>query len=430
MENRELIVIGAGAAGLLAALSAAQEGVSVLLLEKMEKAGRKIRITGKGRCNITNTKGWDDFSKHIYPKNSLFKSAFFNLSNSKTIDLFEELGLETVIERGDRVYPKSGQAKDVVEVLVNSLNTMGVEIRYNSRVTDIKSSNGLLSELIWTENGKCISVCPKAVIIATGGLSYPTTGSDGDGYKFAEALGHSIVPCFPSLTALMPKEYDNSLVALLLKNVILRLFIGKDSVQEEFGDIEFTNNGLEGPIGLKVSRRAVRALINGEKVSLSIDLKPALSEAQLINRINREFDIKGKIRMADLLSKLLPRQLIDPFMKQHKLLPGKILSSQLPGEIYPIIESLKDWRIDIESYTSFERCVVTAGGVSLNDIVSKNMSSRIIKNLFFAGEIIDIDGDTGGYNLQIAFSTGYLAGKSASHLIRKSDSTLLELQQK
>ena len=426
MENRELVVIGAGAAGLLAALSAAEEGVSVLLLEKMEKAGRKIRITGKGRCNITNTKNWDDFSKHIYPKNSFFKSAFYNLTNSKTITLFEEIGLETIIERGDRVYPKSGQAKDVVDALVNRLSALGVEIRYNARVTDIKSIDGSVTELVWDENGSRKSVCPKAVIVATGGLSYPTTGSDGDGYKFAGNLGHNIVPCFPSLTALMPKGYDSSLESLVLKNVTLKLYIGKDAVQEEFGDVEFTNNGLEGPLGLRVSRKAVKALLNGEKVFITIDLKPALSEVQLINRINREYDTNGKIRITDLLPRLLPKQLIEPFMKQNKLLTGKILSSQLPGEIYPIIDSLKNWKLEIESFTSFERCVITAGGVSVNDIVSKNMSSRIVKNLYFAGEVMDIDGDTGGYNLQIAFSTGYLAGKSASHFILKSNNTTSE----
>jgi predicted Rossmann fold flavoprotein len=426
MENKELVVIGAGAAGMLAALSAAEEGVSVLLLEKMEKAGRKIRITGKGRCNITNTKNWDDFSKHVYPKNTFFKWAFYNLSNTKTIALFEEMGLETIIERGDRVYPKSGLAKDVVDALVNRLIALGVEIRYNARVTDIKSVDGLVSELVWDENGIRKSLSPKAVIVATGGLSYPTTGSDGDGYKFAENLGHNIVPCFPSLTALMPKGYDNSLESLVLKNVTLKLYIGKDAVQEEFGDVEFTNNGLEGPLGLRVSRKAVKALLNGEKVFITIDLKPALSEVQLINRVNREFDSNGKIRMADLLPRLLPKQLIEPFMKQNKLLSGKILSSQLPGEIYPIIDLLKNWKLEIESFTSFERCVITAGGVSINDIVSKNMSSRILKNLYFAGEVIDIDGDTGGYNLQIAFSTGYLAGKSASHFIRKSNRTSSE----
>ncbi|MBP1670476.1 MAG: hypothetical protein H6Q22_48 [Bacteroidetes bacterium] len=426
MENRELVVIGAGAAGMLAALSAAEEGVSVLLLEKMEKAGRKIRITGKGRCNITNTKNWDEFSKHVYPKNSFFKPAFYNLSNSKTIALFEEIGLETIIERGDRVYPKSGQAKDVVDSLINRLNALGVEVRYNARVTDIKSTDGSVSELVWDENGTRKSVSPKAVIVATGGLSYPTTGSDGDGYKFAGNLGHNIVSCFPSLTALMPKGYDSSLESLVLKNVTLKLYIGKDAVQEEFGDIEFTNNGLEGPLGLRVSRKAVKALLNGEKVFITIDLKPALSEVQLINRINREFDANGKIRITDLLPRLLPKQLIEPFMKHNKLLSGKILSSQLPGEIYPIIDSLKNWKLEIESFTSFERCVITAGGVSVNDIVSKNMSSRIIKNLYFAGEVIDIDGDTGGYNLQIAFSTGYLAGKSASHFILKSNNNSSE----
>jgi len=420
MSKHELIIIGAGAAGMLAAVAAAQKGISVLLLEKMEKAGRKIRITGKGRCNITNTKDWEEFSGHIYPKSRFFKPAFYNFSNIQTISFFESIGLPVIIERGDRAYPESGKSTDVVEALVGHLLSLGVEISYNSKVIDIKSNNNIAERVIWLKNGKKHEEETKAVIIATGGLAYPLTGSDGDGYVLAKKLNHSLTECWPSLTALMPRDYFTSLEGLTLKNVDIELYVGGESVQSERGDIDFTNNGIEGPIGLKISRRAVKALINGDKVYAVIDLKPALTEEQILNRIKREITERGTLQIWTLLSLLLPKQLISSFLANNKIKSETSVRINDEKTINQIVKSLKYWKLDLKSYTSYERAVITAGGITLDEIVSKNMSSKLVKNLFFAGEVMDLDADTGGYNLQIAFSTGYLAGNEAAHLIEKS----------
>ncbi|OFY44079.1 MAG: hypothetical protein A2X18_08145 [Bacteroidetes bacterium GWF2_40_14] len=420
MSKHELIIIGAGAAGMLAAVAAAQKGISVLLLEKMEKAGRKIRITGKGRCNITNTKEWDEFSGHIYPKSRFLKPAFYNFSNVQTISFFESIGLPVVIERGDRVYPESGRSEDVVESLVRHLTSLGVEISYNSKVVDIITKDSIVERVVWLKNGKRHEEVVKAVIIATGGLAYPLTGSDGDGYVFAKKLNHSLTKCWPSLTALMPRNYITGLEGLTLKNVDIELYVGGELVQSERGDIDFTNNGIEGPIGLKISRKAVKALINGEKVYTVIDLKPALTEEQVTNRIKRELKERGTLQIWNLMNLLLPKQLISAFLFNNKIKTETSVGINDEKTICLIVKSLKYWKIDLESYTSYERAVITAGGISLDEIVSKSMSSKLVLNLFFAGEVIDLDADTGGYNLQIAFSTGYLAGSEAAHLIEKS----------
>lgn len=420
MSKYELIIIGAGAAGMLAAVAAAQKGISVLLLEKMEKAGRKIRITGKGRCNITNTKEWEEFSEHIYPRSNFLKPAFYNFSNMQTISFFESIGLPVVIERGGRAYSESGKSIDVVESLVRHLHSLGVEISYNSKVIDITTSDNIAESVVWLKNGKRQEELAKAVIIATGGLAYPLTGSDGDGYMLAKKMNHSLTECWPSLTALMPRNYNTKLEGLTLKNVGIELYVGGESVQSERGDIDFTNNGIEGPIGLKISRRAVKALIRGEKVYTVIDLKPALTEEQISNRIKREIKERGTLQIWNLLSLLLPKQLIPSFLTTNKIKPESTVQINDEKIMSLIVRSLKYWKLDLESFTSYERAVITAGGISLDEIVSKNMSSKLVKNLFFAGEVIDLDADTGGYNLQIAFSTGYLAGNEAAHLIEKS----------
>ncbi|MFA6335334.1 MAG: aminoacetone oxidase family FAD-binding enzyme [Bacteroidales bacterium] len=420
MGKRELIIIGAGAAGLMAAVGAAQNGINVLILEKMEKAGRKIRITGKGRCNITNTKSWSEFSAHIHPKSSFFKPAFYNFSNSDTIDFFESIGLPTTVERGDRVYPKSGQSKDVAESLTRYLSFLGVEISYNSKVIDIEVAENSVDRVEWEKNGKRYTEETNALIIATGGLSYPSTGSNGDGLLFAKKLGHSVTECWPSLTALLPKNYDKSLEGLLLKNIEIELYVGGNLVQSEMGDLEFTNNGVEGPIGFKISRRAVKAMKNGEKIYIILDLKPALSEEQLVKRVGRELADRGALKTRDLLTLMLPKQLIPPFLTSNKI-NGETIVGIYDENIFNLLShSLKYWQLDIGSFTSYERAVITAGGISLDGITSKSMASKLYPNLFFAGEVIDLDADTGGYNLQIAFSTGYLAGKEAAHLIQKS----------
>ncbi len=417
-----VIVIGGGAAGMLAAISAARCGANVIILEKMERLGRKVRITGKGRCNITNTKPWSEFSSHIHPKNNFFRPSFYNFSNSDTVDFFESIGLKTVIERGDRVFPLSGVASDVVDALSGELERLGVSVLLKTRVTDLIIENGVVNEVTAiadTKSGKRqLRFNPSSLIIATGGLSYPATGSDGDGYALAAKSGHSIIECSPSLTALMPVNYNRDLEGLRLKNVELRLFIGPDLAQKEMGDLDFTNNGVEGSIGYKISRKAVKAIKSGNKCSLILDLKPSLTYEQLSDRINRELNAGGGLSLKMLLKKLLPEQLIVSFIIYTGLDKECFAVGRRGKTVEILVKSLKNWKMEIESFTSYERAVITAGGVSLDNIYPKNMQSRIVENLFFAGEVIDLDGDTGGYNLQIAFSTGYLAGKSAAGYLK------------
>ncbi len=400
----DIAIIGGGAAGLFAAAtlsSYVREGntLNVILLEKMHRCGLKIGITGKGRCNLTNTKPWNEFSTHIHPKNIFLKNSFYAMSNMAVMEFFVGIGLPLVVERGDRVFPQSMKALDVVAALERHISSGGIEIRKNSPVVEISHlPDNFIVEM--ANGGKIES---RTVIIATGGMSYPTTGSSGDGYMFAKGLGHKITPCFPSLTALVPKNYRAEYHGISLKNVSVQLAVGGDVVQEEFGDLDFTNGGIEGPIGFKVSRKGVHSLINGQKVELRLDMKPAVSEKQLQERITREMkDIKGE-PMKGILPKLLPGKLARLFLQDNK---GVSLAN--------LHEKLKCWSFPIAGYVGYERCVVTAGGVSLQEVSQKSMESKLVEGLYFAGEVLDLDGDTGGYNLQIAFSTGAMAAASAA----------------
>ncbi|MDD4656076.1 MAG: NAD(P)/FAD-dependent oxidoreductase [Bacteroidales bacterium] len=410
MNNSQVVIIGAGASGMMSAIAAAQKGASVVILEKKERPGRKIRITGKGRCNITNTKPWAHFSTHLHPNQKFLRPAFYSFSNDHTINFFEEIGVKCVVERGDRVFPQSGSATTVVDALQAKMASLGVEQHYNTPVLKVGSSNNRVDSVVTRSH----TYNPGALIIATGGLSYPLTGSTGDGYKFAKSLGHSIVECWPSLTALMPKNYSTELEGVTLKNIELSLFIVKDMVQLERGDIDFTNNGIEGSLGFRVSRKAVKALINGNSCYLVINLKPAVSDSNLESRITKEIKELSSNSTTALLRKFMPKQLISTFIRDNNL-PESLLNIR---ESYKFVielrESLKHWKIEIVSYTSYERAVITAGGISLNEVYPKTMRSRLIENLFLSGEVLDLDGDTGGYNLQIAFSTGFRAGEEAA----------------
>ncbi len=420
MENWDIIIIGAGAAGMLSAISASREKLDILVLERNEKAGKKILITGKGRCNITNMKSWNEFSLHIHPSPRLLKPAFFTFTNQDTRDFFESLGLNTVVERGTRLFPVSGKSSDVVESLTKCLTQNGTTIKFNSRVTEIKTQGQNITSISWNKKGIKKSAGCKALIIATGGLSYPSTGSDGDGYNFAKALGHTISPLFPSLTALMPRNYDIRLKGLLLKNIGISLLLSGVDVQNDTGEVEFTDAGIEGSLGYRVSRKAVRAIINGEKVSVVFDLKPALTVDQILNRAEREQKAGNCRNIAQLLGLLLPSRLVIPFAEHSKLKPdGRIDNRE---SLALLASALKKWTFEIKDFRSYDRAVITAGGINTGEVSAKNMKSRLFDNLFFAGEILDLDGDTGGYNLQIAFSTGYLAGREAAHLINTSNS--------
>jgi len=445
----DIIIIGAGASGLMAAYSAARTSVDagrdarVIVLEKMPRPGRKIMITGKGRCNFTNMKDWNEFSGHIRSKANLVKPAFFGLPSNKVVEFFESFGMASVIERGDRAFPASYHASDVVDTLVSACNSVGVKIETESEVRDMDTSKDVF-RLELTDGRQYF--CPR-LIIATGGLSYPGTGSTGDGYRWAEESGHRISPLFPSLTALVPKEYKKTenkdphihrdipltelgqkLCGIQLKNIQATLYIDGAEVQTEFGDIDFTDGGLEGPIGFTLSRKAVKSIINGSKAAVSLDLKPGVSLTEVTERVKslwteidrdpRSRHLREKERCRILLGKLMPWDLIPAFAEMH---PGIITlerrsrtETKVWVNLVSIAKALKDWRFELAGHVGYERAVVTAGGVSPDDVVPKTLESRIIRGLFFCGEVLDMDSDTGGYNLQTAFSTGALAGRSAA----------------
>lgn len=438
-NSADIIIIGGGAAGLMAAAGAAgtyaSRGIAgkVMILEKMPRPGRKIMITGKGRCNFTNLKQWNDFSGHIHPKPNFLKPSFYNLTSEKMIDFLESHGMETVVERGDRAFPASHLSSEVVDTLVKAAQDAGAELICNKEVSEILKNEESRGFNIRCTDGTAYT--SSKVIICTGGLSYPKTGSTGDGYRWAESMGHSIRPLFPSLTAMVPEGYKTSesgkeakghidrstpvseigrsLCGNQLKNVGLSLIIDGNEVQNEFGDLDFTDGGIEGPIGFKVSRRCVNAIINGSKVTAVIDLKPAVEYEDLYVRIGtlwnevskdkRNANKLYKDRFRLLLPKVLPMSLIPAFTRLNPNVDHKTLA-----------KALKNWKMDITGYVGYERCVMTAGGVSLDEVTAKTLESKLIPDLYFAGEVLDLDADTGGYNLQIAFSTGYLAGVSAA----------------
>ena len=446
--SADIIIIGGGAAGLMAAagacgLSSSKEmDAKVIVLEKMARPGRKIMITGKGRCNFTNLKNWNEFSEHIHPKPGFLKSAFYNLTSEKMIDFLAEQGMESVVERGDRAFPSSHLASDVVDALLKAAEGAGAEVLCGKEVDKVSRTDqaGVDDFQVNCTDGSSY-VCSK-LIICTGGLSYPKTGSTGDGYGWAKDMGHSLRPLFPSLTAIVPSGYKditisgkgsevgkghidrstplsetgNMLCGNQFKSVGLSIIIDGNTAAEEFGDLDFTDGGLEGPIGFKVSRKCVNALMNGSKVQAIIDMKPAVEIEDLQARIaalwneiakdKRSANKLYKDRFKILLTKVLPMQLIPGFVKMNPNADHKSLA-----------KALKGWKMDMEGYVGYERCVVTAGGVSQDEITPKTLESRLVPGLYFAGEILDLDGDTGGYNLQIAFSTGYLAGSSAARTL-------------
>ena len=412
----DIAVIGGDAAGMLAAIKAAEAGAKVVLFEKKQVCGRKMLLTGKGRCNMTNTKPWAEFSSHMHPKAAFVKAAFHNFSNKDTIRFFNQIGLPTVVTQGQRVFPESMSAADVVDVLVSRMMKLSVDILYNCDIIKVMKSEKCYKCIYTKRIGDMMDIqafSVKAVIVATGGLSYPITGSTGKGYDIARSFEHTVTPCFPSLTALTPKNYDTRLIGIDLENVGIYLTVNGDIVQMETGDISFTDGGIEGSLGYRVSRKAVHAMINGNKVEIVLDLKPALSVATIKARIGREMEDLHYTepltdrRMVTLLKRLMPQQLIQPFLFAHKNVDVKSLP-----------DVLKEWRFPIDKYVGYERAVVTAGGVSTEEVVSKTMQSRLSSGLFFAGEVLDVDGDTGGYNLQFAFSSGALAGQSAAKYVK------------
>ncbi|MBI9038495.1 MAG: NAD(P)/FAD-dependent oxidoreductase [Bacteroidales bacterium] len=415
MEKYDVIIIGAGAAGLLAAGKLGESGLKVLLIEKMERAGRKLRITGKGRCNITNNAGMSDFIKKVHPNGRFLKNAFSNFFSKDIVELLNDLGVKTIVERGGRVFPASEKAGDVVDAFVRFTKKNHVITKYKTAVYSLL-----------VENNKLIGVEVKSidsdnnnfyysdnVILASGGMAYPATGSSGDGYKVAKYVGHTIIPVRPALVPLETKgNIAQSLQGLSMKNSKAIVWVNGKKIKEDFGELLFTHFGLSGPIILSLSRFVVDEIDKKNKVEISIDLKPALDDKKLDNRLLRDIDEHGKMKIKSLFRKWLPGKMIDAFLEITEI-DGEKEAHQISAKERKKIRLLmKDLRFEIIGYRPFKEAIITAGGIPTTEISSKTMESKIIDNLYFAGEIIDVDGDTGGYNLQIAFSTGWLAAES------------------
>ena len=409
----DVIVIGAGAAGLMAAATAARSGKKVLLMEKMEKAGRKIRITGKGRCNLTNARPPEEFSEAIRTNADFFEVAFAEFNNKATIRFFERLGVKLEIERGQRVFPKSGKAWDIANALVDYCLDNEVEIAYNTRVKEILAMDGKVYGVMF-ENKRGFMRKEEAenIIIATGGVSYPGTGSTGDGYIFADKMGHTIEELRPSLTPLRTSHPQRKFLdGLLLKNINAKLFVDNELVKEEFGEISFSDRGIEGAVALRLSRDAVDALIEEKKVKLVVDMKPALTEEILFERIKREIaEMQPDEFFSELLRKLVPKHFVIPIAHELDIHSKNYIRKVTDTEIHRLIKVLKGMVFPITDYAPFEYAVVTAGGVKCDEVNKYTMESLKVKGLYFAGEVLDLDANTGGYNMQIAFSTGRLAG--------------------
>lgn len=404
----DCIIVGGGAAGMMAAITAAGLGKSTLLLEKMNRCGKKISITGKGRCNVTNNCTSDDFFANIPTNPRFLYSAYAGFNSQDCMDFFERLGVPLKTERGNRVFPVSDKAEDIVRALEQGCEDYGVN-RIFSKVTEIITEDGAVKGV------KCGSrtYFAPSVLIATGGKSYPGTGSDGDGYRFAEELGHTVTDIKPSLVPIeSDDEYCREMMGLSLKNVVLTL---KDTVKNkvvfsEMGEMLFTHFGVSGPLVLSASSHIPQ--VESGRYIFYIDLKPALDEKKLDERILRDFkEIPNRI-FANSLSKLLPSKMIPTVVELSGIDGEKQVNSVTKQERQRLVSLLKAFPVHIRSFRPIAEAIVTSGGVKVSEVSPKTMESKLVKGLYFAGEVLDVDGYTGGFNLQIAFSTGCLAGEN------------------
>ena len=412
----KVIVIGGGPAGMMSAIASAENGNKVILIEKMQSLGRKLLITGKGRCNITSSLSMDEFIKNT-PGNGMFLySVYKNYTNTDIIDFLKKQGLEVKEERGNRIFPITDKSQDVLKCFTKRLKELNVEILLNQKVSEIlvKDENVIGVKL----QDKIINA--DKIILATGGKSYPLTGSTGDGYKMVEKLGHTVTKIKPSLVPLETFEKDTckEMQGLSLRNVEIKLKdIEKNKIiYEDFGEMLFTHFGISGPTILSSSAHLVRyknidELLKNKKIKLSIDLKPALSEEKLDERILRDFnEIKNK-QFKNSLDKLLPQKLINIIIERSGINPQKQVNEIKKEERRNLVKLLKNFEVTIKGFRPIDEAIITSGGINIKEINPKTMESKIVNGLYFAGEIIDVDAFTGGFNVQIALSTGFLAGK-------------------
>ncbi|NQT29275.1 MAG: NAD(P)/FAD-dependent oxidoreductase [Candidatus Saganbacteria bacterium] len=410
-HSYDLAVIGGGPAGMMAAAVAAEGGAKVVLIEKNNQLGKKLLLTGKGRCNLTAAQ--EDLSIFIdfFGKNGKFLYPSLNAFGiSDTVSFFNEKGLETKVERGKRVFPKSDKSEDVLKILMDYLKKNKVGVLYKCKVQKLVIKKSLIQKLI-TSKGE---IKAKKYIIASGGLSYPSTGSSGDGYSWVSELGHTIIKTEPSLVPIKLKEnWARDLEGLSLKNVAIRVFQNNKKKDERFGETLFTKDGLSGPIILDMSKE-IGKLLKEAPVELQIDFKPALSFEKLDKRIQRDFLKNSNKMFKNSLDDLLPQKLIAVIIWLSGIDPEKKVNHITTKERSRFLHLLKELKVAVSGLYGFEKAVITAGGVSLKEIDPQTLCSKLINNLYFAGEILDLDGPTGGFNLQICWSTGYLAGKTAT----------------
>ena len=415
----DVLVVGGGPAGMMAAVVAAEQGNNVTILEKMEALGKKLLITGKGRCNVTNSADMEEFMKNI-PENAKFLySAFSRFNNEDIVQFLNSQGVATKVERGGRVFPVSDKAADVLYAFTKKLKELNVKVKLNFAVTRIIEENGVAVGVEGKHYDKSEKILADKIILATGGKSYPITGSTGDGYKIAETLGHTITPLKPSLVPVTCEEKSKKLCqemqGLSLKNIAIKVKCEDNIIYEDFGEMLFTHYGLSGPIILSASAILIRYknienLLQENKIKLYIDLKPALDEEKLDNRILRDFEELKNKQLKNSFDRLLPKKMIQPIIKVIGINPEKRINEITKEERKKIVQTLKHFELTIGGFRSIEEAIITSGGISIKEINPKTMESKIIKGLYLAGEIIDLDAFTGGYNLQIAWSTGYVSG--------------------
>ena len=406
----QVIIIGGGAAGMMAAIAAAGVGHKVRIYEKNEKLGKKIYITGKGRCNVTNACDTEELFQNVVHNPKFLYSSFYAFTNTDIMNLIEKYGCPLKAERGKRVFPVSDKSSDVIHALTVALRDLGVEVELHEEVADVLAEDGHVTGVRLKRGGKMVPA--DAVVVTTGGLSYPSTGSTGDGYRFAKELGHTITDLTPALVPFEAKEpVCKELQGLSLRNISVKIRNGKKVLYEEFGEMLFTHFGVSGPVLLSASSYVASALKKGP-LTLSIDLKPALSEEQLDARILRDFEEAKNKQYKNSLNHLLPAKLVPVIIERSGISPEKKVNEITREERHQLIQVVKDFCITLVGLRDYKEAIITQGGVSVREVNPSTMESKKTAGLYFAGEVLDLDAVTGGFNLQIAWSTGYLAGIS------------------
>lgn len=409
-----VIVVGGGAAGMFAAIAAAKNGHQVTLYEKNEKLGKKIFITGKGRCNITNAADMEELFDAVVTNSKFLYSSFYGYTNQNVIDFFEDAGVPLKIERGNRVFPISDHSSDVIRALEREMKKVGVKVCLNTEVKSVEAEKDKFNKVVLKDT---TTQTADACIVATGGLSYRSTGSTGDGFRFAENVGHKVTQCFPSLVPMETKEpWICELQGLSLRNVEAKILDGKKELYKDFGEMLFTHFGVSGPLIISASSYVGKKFMdkNGQKkeLTLEIDLKPALTEEQLDQRVLRDFEENHNRQFKNAITKLFPTKLIPVMLELGGIDPEKKVNSIEKEERKQFVHLIKHFRMTLTGLRDYPEAIITKGGVNVKEIDPGTMESKLVKGLYFAGEVLDLDALTGGFNLQIAWSTGYAAGNA------------------